>query len=78
MMSGLSSRWFDGLPMVKEDHAFCERCLAGLTEKEMNSALAMYRQIWLEAQDREPRAYKKDNAGRFAANTFLRELTCSH
>lgn len=65
-----------GLNLLWEDKRFIEKCLAGQSEWLTREALKDYKLVWLEAANKEPAEHKKDNAGRRAANTFLREIIC--
>ncbi|WP_231371006.1 hypothetical protein [Thioalkalivibrio sp. ALJ16] len=62
-----------GLPLLREDRFFIERCLVGRTDR--HEMLAGYRREWLAAADAEASEIKRDNAGRRAANAWLREAT---
>ena len=62
----------EGLQIVREDVHFVE----GLMPNEKGAQrdlLAQYRKVWLEAMDATPAEHQRQNAGRHAANTWLRE-----
>ncbi|MBT00621.1 MAG: hypothetical protein CMI01_18410 [Oceanospirillaceae bacterium] len=60
------------LPLLPDDKRFITPKLACFTGRERHRLLSEYRRRWLEAAENEPVEYRKDNAGRFAANTWLR------
>jgi hypothetical protein len=62
-----------GLAVIRDDRLFIEACIAGKTHDEIIELLSQYRSHWLEAVTAERSTHCKDNAGRFAANTWLRE-----
>jgi hypothetical protein len=64
-----------GLELLREDLAFLHWHLPKDTASR-NKAVVQYIAIWLDAADSEPLDQKKANRGRFAANTWLRELGC--
>lgn len=71
-----------GLALLPEDRRFIEKILAGQPPQIIDAALEDYKKVWQSACDAEPHEHKKDNKGRRAANTFLREIVwpsiCAH
>lgn len=63
-----------GLELLREDRAFLIDILKHQRTAIQNAALDDYRLVWLKAADAEPVEHKKNNAGRRAANTFMRTV----
>lgn len=63
-----------GLPLLYEDKRFLHDHLKLQPESIVEAALEDYKHIWLEAAEAEPVEHKKSNAGRRAANTFMRTI----
>ena len=63
-----------GVNLLADDLAFIRRHLP-MTTAEHNTTVRGYVRRWHEAMDAEPQKHKKDNAGRRAANTWLRNKT---
>ena len=63
-----------GVNLLADDLNFLRRHLP-MTTLDCNTAVCEYARRWHEAMDAEPQNYKKDNAGRRAANTWLR-MSC--
>ncbi len=59
----------------KQDLDFLKRNTAGLTKVAKKKIWEMYQRVWLSAAESEPVAWKKENKGRFAANTWLRNIS---
>jgi hypothetical protein len=62
-----------GLPLLHDDWVFVNVRTTGRADK--HAVLAEYARRWREASEIEPAPHKKDNQGRFAANSWLRELS---
>lgn len=62
------------LPLVFDDRKFVEDMIGNESEQIIAMALEGYAAVWDEASAKEAKRHRKDNAGRFAANTFLREV----
>lgn len=62
------------LPMLHEDRRFVHQILRAQQEWIIQAALEDYKLVWEEASELEPIPHKKDNAGRRAANVFLRTV----
>lgn len=62
------------LPLVFDDRKFIESLIGDESQKIIAMALEDYAVVWRTASDNETRMHRKDNAGRFAANSFLREV----
>ena len=60
------------LAIIYDDRQFIERLVAGKPPEDITELLSEYRIYWMKAADAEPRHHCKENAGRFAANTWLR------
>jgi hypothetical protein len=61
----------EGLALLPEDWRLVERRTRGRRNRE--SLLTEYARRWKEAAEAEPLEHRKANAGRFAANAWLRE-----
>ena len=68
-MEWLASQGCEALP---GDIQFLRRMLPQATQRR-NAILAAYVSAWLEAAQREPEQHRRQNKGRFTANTWLRE-----
>lgn len=62
----------DGLPLLREDLEHIERRTRG--RRDHDSLLVEYARRWKQAADAEPVEIRKANKGRFAANSWLREV----
>ena len=62
----------DGLPLMREDRMFVARCTVGRADQ--HGLLTEYRARWLAAAEAEGNEIRRDNAGRRAANAWLREI----
>lgn len=62
------------LSLLPEDKRFVSRILKSQPEWIIKAALQDYKNTWIEAESFEPIEHKKDNAGRRAANIFLRTV----
>lgn len=61
------------VPLLWEDKKFIRRILNGQPDWIWEAAIRDYVLVWESASQAEASEAKKDNAGRRAANTFLRE-----
>lgn len=61
----------DGLELTHDDLIFLRHHLP-FDPSHRDAALARYREIWHEAMTEEPAEHRKQNKGRFVANTWLR------
>lgn len=70
----VTPEWFraQGCEVLREDLVFIKGRLPTGTVKR-NAMQRAYAACWLAAMDQEPLSHRKENAGRFAANTALRE-----
>lgn len=70
----LTLEWLrgQGCAVDRLDLQFIERCLPSGTARR-NATLRAYVRALNDAMDREPKPHRKDNRGRFTANTLLRE-----
>jgi len=64
----------EGLELLWDDEKWLEQTCAGVPKPDLEITLKRYIEIWLTSMIEEPMDHKKQNAGRFAANTFLREF----
>lgn len=55
-----------GLEFLYEDIQFLQ--------SKLQELLNQYTKCWLEAMSHEEKSFRKQNKGRFAANTFIREI----
>lgn len=63
-----------GIHLLKDDIEFIKRMLNLIPYNERRATLQRYSEIWLSGIVNCDIVYRKQNAGRFAANTYLREL----
>ncbi|WP_374962920.1 hypothetical protein [Spongiibacter tropicus] len=61
----------DGIEITPDDLAFLRQRLP-LTPVKRDALLAQYRETWQQAMQNENAPHRKQNKGRFAANTWLR------
>ncbi len=57
---------------LRDDRAFIRECLSMVTGNEYLALVNEYLEQWRKAAEAEPVEHKKENASRFAANTWLR------
>lgn len=62
----------NGLPLNRDDWKYIDRLLLGRGSQVKLTVLEQYRSEWEAASHAEPLPHRKDNAGRFAANVWLR------
>lgn len=62
------------VPLLREDKFFICSIIQGSDYKTRTSTLEQYVETWEEARDAEPNPIKKENAGRRAANSYLRAI----
>lgn len=67
-----SAEWLP-LPLLPGDVAYVNGTLAHRPETSVHQLLCGYIEVWIRAAATEPQDQKKENAGRRAANTWLRE-----
>lgn len=65
-----------GLGMLTGDKWFLFENLKSCDPAILSAALEDYKKVWLQAEEAEPVEHMKQNAGRRAANTFIREVVC--
>ncbi|AIM40748.1 hypothetical protein N22_046 [Idiomarinaceae phage 1N2-2] len=58
----------------KDDREYINRVTARIPRPVKYEMITAYKAEWLRAYDAEQIEHKKDNAGRFAANTLMRKL----
>ena len=63
----------EGLPLLPDDRRWLDRILAPISPTRRLELLNEYRAVWLTAQGREPNELRRENAGRRAANSWIRE-----
>lgn len=66
---------WESIDLMPEDLRFIENRLYWIKQDDKPLFLESYRSQWLEAKTAEPRSHCAQNAGRFAANTWLRKRT---
>ena len=59
----------------QQDLNFLKRCTVGLSKDSKRLLWEKYQETWIEAAEKEPVTHKKENAGRLAANTYIRFIT---
>lgn len=59
--------------MLREDHKFLFQQLLRFPEHKRRQLKQKYKNLFLAAMDKEPAEHKKENAGRYAANVWIRE-----
>ena len=65
-----------GIKLLKDDIIFIKSQLAIIPHAKHRDALSRYANTWMTAMESCDKVIRKMNAGRFAANTELREYTC--
>ena len=63
----------DGVAILFEDQKFFKRMVQELVRSAQAYVWRQYKVVWLAAMEGEPDGIKKQNAGRRAANKWLRE-----
>ena len=58
---------------LRDDRIFIWENLSGFSGTDRLAIVNEYLEQWQQAADQEPVSFRKDNKGRFAANTWLRE-----
>lgn len=58
---------------LRADRVFVHKCLIGIYGTERLEVVNKYLEQWRHGSDGEPISFKKDNAGRYQANTWLRK-----
>ncbi len=61
------------LPLLPEDKRFIDGTLAYRPTTSSNQLMTSYLSVWIQVAATEPQEQKKENAGRRAANAWLRE-----
>ncbi len=62
-----------GLHLLNDDTLWIKIICFGISLKLLKELLHQYNKHWIEAMENEITTHKKQNAGRYAANVFLRE-----
>jgi len=72
----VSSIWeaAEDLPLLPDDKQFLTDFLQGKTHADKSALLAGYRRQWDEASSGETQEHRRDNAGRSAANRWIRRV----
>jgi hypothetical protein len=73
-----SSRYYNRamdlpLPLLPEDIRYIDGTLAYRPPESTHQLLTRYLEVWIQAAATEPREQRKENSGRRAANTWIRE-----
>jgi len=58
---------------LRDDRIFVHQSLIGIYGKERLEMVNQYFDEWQKGSDAEPEEHRKDNAGRYRANTWLRD-----
>jgi hypothetical protein len=58
---------------LRDDRGFFHKCLIGIYGTERLEVVNKYFEQWQQGSDGEPMSFKKENAGRYQANTWLRK-----
>lgn len=61
------------LPLLREDITYVDKFLLDLAPIAAIKLLRQYEAVWIKAADSEPSSVRSENAGRFCANTWIRE-----
>ncbi|GGO81955.1 hypothetical protein GCM10011348_22160 [Marinobacterium nitratireducens] len=59
------------LPLLKDDRDFVNRLLGRCSMNQRHDRLSHYHDLWVKAHAQEPLAHRRENAGRYAANSWL-------
>jgi len=62
-----------GIKLLHDDKRWLKTICFGVQSFRLKMLLGKYIDDWIAAMAQEPIQYKKQNVGRFAANTFIRE-----
>lgn len=65
----------DNLPLLPDDRKFIRRRLRVLPLSSHEKVFRLYRNRFINGMEAEQAEHKKDNAGRYRANTWLLEIT---
>lgn len=76
--SNLLERFFNetthhGLQLLPDDMRWIKAICYGVSSHKLKSLLEQYTYLWIHIMEKETSNQKQQNAGRFAANTLLRE-----
>ncbi len=61
------------IDFLHDDLLYLKKLLAGMLFSNRSRLLAEYRQLWVDVMANEPLVHQRQNKGRFAANTWVRE-----
>ena len=67
-----ANNWINSFSMP-EDRSFVRKCLAGISGSDRTALVIKYLDQWQQGIDAEPIDIKKNNAGRYRANVWIRE-----
>lgn len=62
-----------GIELLPQDEKWLRTLCSDIQPEQLAVLLKQYIQIWFSTMQNEPLNHKKQNIGRFAANTFIRE-----
>lgn len=62
-----------GIQLLKDDIKFIRKCLPCIPYQKRRLVLEKYADTWLQGMNTCDNVIRKDNVGRFLANSFLRE-----
>lgn len=63
-----------GLKLMREDIKFIKNLILDMPREQRREVLIEYANIWAEVRDKTERSVAATNAGRYAANTWLRGI----
>lgn len=67
----------DALELLPDDHRWLKAILYGVADENVSDFLNRYKSAWLDAMQRIKLPHQRQNAGRFAANTWIRRKLSS-
>ena len=66
----------EGCQLLRDDINFVRQRLNYVPKTQRRAFMLRYVALWLQAMDEEPIQHKKQNRGRYAANSWLVANTC--
>lgn len=67
----------DALELLPDDHRWLKAILYGVADKSVSELLNRYKRVWLDAMPPINLPHQRQNIGRFAANTWVRNTLSS-
>ena len=65
-----------GIKLLRDDIEYIKHCLQPYSKTHYRVILETYVEVWLDAMGKCDIVYQKQNKGRFAANSWLRNVLC--